>query len=135
MRARDRDLWLPALAWLDAFIALLALWGGVELVVGAAERRLPTQWIAPLGLHSWFWPGIALIVVIGGPMALAAVVSWRGARQAAVVSVAAGAILAGWSMFQLMLFGLQVPAQVFMVVIALVVVALGIGAARRSRDG
>lgn len=135
MRGRDGDPWLQALAGLDALIALLALWGGVELAVGAAGFQLPTEWIAPLGLHSWLLPGIALIVVIGGPMAVAAVSSWRGGRRAAMVSVAAGAILIGWLGLQFVLFGLQAPVQVITAVLALAVLTLGVGTALRSRHG
>jgi hypothetical protein len=134
-RGRDRDPWLLALAGLDALIALLALWGGIELVVGAAAFQLPAEWLVPLGLHTWVLPGIALIVVIGGSMAVAAVSSWRGGRRAAIVSVAAGAILIGWLGLQFALFGLRVPVQVITVVLALAVLTLGVGAALRSRHG
>jgi hypothetical protein len=134
MRGRDGDPWLLALAGLDALIALLALWGGVELAVGAAGFQLPTEWIAPLGLHSWLLPGIALIVVVGGPMAVAAVAGWTGVRHAAEISVAAGVILIGWLVFQFALFGFQAPVQVISAVLAAAVVAIGFWAMLRSRD-
>jgi hypothetical protein len=135
MRARDRDPWLLALAGLDAMIALLAVWGGIELASGAADFQLPTEWIAPLGLHSWLLPGIALIVLIGGSMAVAAVTSWLAIPHAAATSVAAGVILVGWLAFQLVLFGLQAPVQVITAVLAAAVLAIALGAARRARHG
>ncbi|EWM10238.1 hypothetical protein [Kutzneria sp. 744] len=135
MRGRDGDPWLLALAGLDALIALLAVWGGVELAVGAAAFQLPVEWIAPLGLHSWLWPGIALIVVIGGSMAVAAVVSWNGTQRAAETSVAAGAILVAWLLFQYVLFGLQAPVQIITAILAAGVLAIGLGAAMRSDHG
>ena len=134
MRGRDGDPWLLALAGLDALIALLALWGGLELAVGAAAFQLPTEWIAPLGLHSWVLPGIALIVLIGGSMAVAAVASWQGIRHAAETSIGAGAILLGWLALQFVLFGLQVPVQIITTVLAVAVVAIGAFAAR-TRHG
>jgi len=135
MRGRDGDPWLLALAGLDAVIALLALWGGLELAVGAAAFQLPTEWIAPLGLHSWLWPGIALMIVIGLPMAVAAIAGWLGVRHAAEASVAAGVILAGWLAFQFVLFGLQAPVQIITAVFAVAVLAVGIGAMARVRHG
>ncbi|MFC0432066.1 hypothetical protein [Kutzneria buriramensis] len=130
MRGRDGDPWLLALAGLDALIALLAVWGGLELAVGAAAFQLPTEWIAPLGLRSWLLPGIALIALIGGPMAVAAVASWQGIRHAAATSIAAGVILLGWLALQFVLFGLQVPVQIITAVLALAVVSIGVVAAR-----
>lgn len=135
MRGRDRDPWLLALAGLDALIALLAVWGGIELASGAADFQLPTEWIAPLGLRSWLLPGIALIVLIGGSMAVAAVAGWLGLPHAAATSVAAGVILAGWLTFQFVLFGLQTPMQVVTAVLAVAVLAIGLGAALRIRHG
>ena len=135
MRGRDGDPWLLALAGLDALIALLALWGGVELAVGAVGFQLPTEWIAPLGLHSWLLPGIALIVLIGGPMAVAAVAGWVGIPHAAETSVAAGLVLLCWLAFQFVLFGLQAPIQVISAVLAVAVLALGLAAAAKARHG
>lgn len=132
MRGRDGDPWLLALAGLDGLIALLALWGGLELAVGAAAFQMPTEWIAPLGLHGWLLPGVVLIVLIGGSMAVAAVASWKGIRHAAATSIAAGVILLGWLALQFVLFGLQVPVQIITTVLALAVVAIGIVAARTS---
>jgi hypothetical protein len=134
MRARDRDPWLLALAGLNGLIALLALWGGLELATGAAAFQLPTKWIAPLGLHSWLLPGIALIVLIGGSTAVAAVASWQGIRHAADTSIAAGVILLGWLVLQFVLFGLQAPVQIITTVLALAVVAMGMLATRTRHD-
>jgi hypothetical protein len=126
---RTRYPLLRALAGLDALIAVLALWGGVALIAGAWEFVLPVGWLTPLGLTSWVLPGIALVLLIGGSMTVAAVVSWRGYRHATEVSIVAGVVLLAWVAGQFALFGLRAPVQAITCVLAIAVIVLAVAAA------
>ena len=131
---RSGDPLLLALASLDALIAVFALWGGVALLVGAWEFVLPSSWLAPLGLSSWALPGIALIVLIGGSMTVAAVTSWIGYRHASAVSILAGVVLLGWVVSQFVLFGLIAPVQIITCALGLAVVCFGFLSARQHNS-
>lgn len=132
---RTRYPLLQALAGLDALIAVLALWGGVALIAGAWDFVLPAGWLAPLGLTSWVLPGIALILLIGGSMTVAAVASWHGYRYAAEVSIVAGVVLLAWVAAQFALFGLRAPVQAITCLLAIAVIALAVLAAAAVRHG
>src|SRR5689334_1743978 len=92
--------WLLVLSIVDALVAVLSVWGGISLIVGASGFRLPVEWLAPIGLESWVLPGVALIVLVGIPMGWAAVTGWRGTRHAPAISLAAAAVLLGWLVVQ-----------------------------------
>jgi hypothetical protein len=126
--------WLRTLSIVDGLLALLAVWGGVSLIVGAPGFRLPVEWLASVGLGSWVLPGVELIVVIGGVLGWAAVACWRAAPHAPTVSLLAGVVLFAWLVVQLVVIGPRTPAQVLTAAADLLVIVLACGAAARRRS-
>jgi hypothetical protein len=73
----------------------LTAWGGAAALIagvislgGELDSRLP--------LASPVFGGIALAVIVGIPLTVAALAAWRGSAHTDELSVAAGAILIGW---------------------------------------
>jgi hypothetical protein len=135
MREPDRRgrRWLRALSIVDAVLAVLAVWGGISLIVGAPGFELPVQWLEPVGLDSWTLPGVALIAAIGTAMGWAAVAGWRDTPHAPGVSLAAAAVLLGWLTLQLVVIGPRTPVQAVVAATDLLVIVLACGSALRRR--
>jgi hypothetical protein len=112
-----------ALFGLELLTGLSAVYGTVMLVIDA--WHLPVDYLAPLPLHSWVLPGIALFAAVAVPMLAAAALAWRGTARAPEASIAAGAVLVGWIAFQLAVIGPRMWIQLVMAVLGLVVAALG----------
>ena len=125
--------WLRALSIVDAAVAALAVWGGISLILGAPGFRWPVQWLAPLGLNSWVIPGVALIVVVGGPMFWGALASWRRTRHAPSVSLTAAVVMLGWLLVQWLVIESRTIVQVATALADLLVIALACASARRRR--
>jgi hypothetical protein len=129
---RDRATYTRiALVMLEAFVGVGAVYGGVMLV--RDSWGLPVTDLAPLPLHSWVLPGVALLVSVAAPMLAAAVLVARRHGLAADASVLAGAILAGWIVVQLAVIGPQMALQAVMFVLGLVTAALGLLLRRTER--
>jgi hypothetical protein len=124
---------LTVLSTVDAGIAVLAVWGGISLMLGAPGFRWPVGWLEPLGLDSWVVPGAVLTTVVGGMTGWAAVTGWRGTRHAPVVSLVAAVVLLGWLLAQVLVLEVRTPVQVATAVADLLVIVLACGAARRRR--
>jgi hypothetical protein len=120
-----------ALIALEAFIGVGAVYGGVMLIRGSWD--LPVADLDPLPLSSWVLPGVALLATVAAPMALAAVLVGRHRPAAAGASVAAGAVLVGWILFQLAVIGPQMALQAVMLVLGAVVAGLGLLLRRQER--
>jgi hypothetical protein len=120
-----------ALVMLEVFVGVGAVYGGVILV--RDSWGLPVTDLAPLPLHSWVLPGVALLVSVAVPMLAAAVLVARRHVLAADASVLAGAILAGWIVVQLAIIGPQMALQAVMFVLGLGTAALGLLLRRTER--
>ena len=78
----------------EGAVAVAAFAGAVGLVGGSIDlgtsvnRRLPFE--------SPGFAAVALVIVVGLPMAAAAIQSWRGSTKANLLAMAAGALLVGW---------------------------------------
>ena len=122
---------LRLLATFEMLLAVSAVYGGVSLMVGAPGFTMPVEWLAPLGLTSWFLPGVALVVAIGGTLALAASFAWRVDFRAPLAALAACVVLTGWLAIQFAVIGLRVSIQ--WVTAGLVVVLFGLALLARRR--
>jgi hypothetical protein len=88
-----------ALVLLELFIGANAVWGGIMLMTDS--WKLGQEWLDNTFFESWFLPGAALLVMIGGTQ-LAAVAALLARRPyAPAVSLAAGWVLIGWIVVQL----------------------------------
>jgi hypothetical protein len=111
-----------ALLGLELFVGVGAVYGAIMLVVNA--WHLPVADLAPLPLHSWVLPGIALFAGVAVPMLTAAALLARRARWAAEVSIAAGVLLVGWIAVQLAVIGPQMFLQAVMATFGLAIAGL-----------
>lgn len=126
----DPRRWL--LVGLLALIALNAVGGGYYGLSGAPG--VPTAWLEGTPFHSYFWPSVILLLVVGGTMAQAAVAVARGRPLALGWSILAAVVLLGWIATQLAIIGYVSWLQPAMVVAALLIAGLtGWLARARSR--
>jgi hypothetical protein len=91
-----------ALVWVDGFAAASALGGGAMVVAGW-PYRFPSSWLAGTPFSDYTIPGLILGLVVGGSALLATVAALRNARAAALASLAAGAIMMGWIVGEMLL--------------------------------
>jgi hypothetical protein len=80
---------------LDLAIGVAAVAGGVYLLAGA--RGLPREWLGGTPFRTFFWPGLVLLVAVGGSLLAAAALLVAQAHVGRLVSVEAGVVLLGWS--------------------------------------
>lgn len=111
-----------ALLALELLTGISALYGGIMLVTDA--WRLPEDYLSRLPFSGWVVPGIALIVMVAVPMLVAAglVMLRRPWRRDA--SLAAGVLLVGWILVQLMAIGPRMFLQAVMAGVGLMVALL-----------
>ncbi len=79
--------------------AVAAIGGAVAMMVGAIDFGDTIDHRLPFG--SLVFGGVALLLVVGIPMAIAAVLSWSGSDHGDVVAVGAGVLLVGWIVVEL----------------------------------
>ena len=110
-----------ALAVATGFMSFQAVYGAVLLVQGGEGLPDPPSILPGDG----WWPGaVALLVVVGVPIAAACVLQVRRDPRADTASIAAGLILVGWIVVQVALIGLTWFLQPLCFVIGLLI-ALG----------
>ncbi len=95
------------LALLAALMAVGGVGGAVGLFVGAPDFFGPdtAEIYSRLPFESPQFAGAALLVAVVLPMAVTAVLAWRGSRHAAAAGAAAGTVLVGWIIVQLAFIG------------------------------
>jgi hypothetical protein len=85
--------WL--LVVLEVLVAVNAVYGGIGLIVNGIG--MPQDWLDGTPFGSWVLPGVLLLLLVGAPMARAAIVEVMvGGRRAYEASMIAGAVLIGW---------------------------------------
>jgi hypothetical protein len=97
--ARARNGTRIALVLIELLIGANAVWGGIMLMTDSC--KLGPEWLDDTFFDSWFLPGVALLVIIGGSQLVAAVTLLARRPYAQAVSLAAGSILIGWIIVQL----------------------------------
>ena len=86
-----------------AFGALNAFAGGYYGMSGAAG--VPREWLAGSPFTNYFVPSLVLFVVVGGALAFAAVMVFRGHHLAPAIACAAAAVLLVWIVVQVAIIG------------------------------
>lgn len=82
---------------LSGFVALPVSWNDVMPIELLGLLPLPEPLIA-----TWFWPGVALMLVNGAPNIVALALRFRGSRTASYRwGIAAGVLLIAWTAFEL----------------------------------
>jgi hypothetical protein len=103
---------------LEIVVASAAVAGGLYAMIGA--RGTPREWLQNTPFRSYFWPGLTLLILVGGSMAAAAALLLGDASSARVVSLEAGIVLLGWMAVQLSIIGYRHWTQ-------LLSIGLGVG--------
>lgn len=116
-----RDRMGAVVASLAGFMAVWAYAGALALIAGgidfddSIDRRLP--------FHSPVFAGIALALFLGVPMTIAA---WRAMRAPASTAVAAGAVVVGWILVEIVVLHIFNGLQAFCLIYGICLMALGI---------
>lgn len=108
---------------LAGFIALTAIGGGVAMLMGLDS--FPLEWLEGTPFRSYTIPALLLAGVVGGSALAAAVLVWRGGRAGVVAAVAAGLIMAGYIVVEVLILK-QVPPGPTMIEILYFVLGLTI---------
>ena len=116
--AQTRRLWLVAI---EFAIAVSAIGGGVYGLRGA--RGVSRSWLSGSPFHNYVLPSLILLVAVAGSMVTAVVVEVAGYSRAAEVSGAAGLILLGWLVGEVLVIPFSWLQPTF-AVLALVVIGL-----------
>lgn len=118
-----REAWIRvALGVLLALVALNAFAGGSYGMAGAPG--VPTAWLDGSAFSTYFVPGLALFVVVGGTFLLAAVTVLARSRLARPAAVGAAVIALGWLVVQVAVIGMVSWLQPVTALAALVVLML-----------
>ena len=88
---------------LFAFGALNAFAGGYYGLSGA--DGVPREWLAGSPFSDYVVPSLVLFVVVGGALALAAIMVLRGHPLASAIACAAAAVLLAWIVVQVAIIG------------------------------
>jgi hypothetical protein len=83
------------------FVAANALYGGIALMVNG--MGMPEEWLVPLHVDTWTWPGVALLATVAVPQVAAAWLVWRRHPWGPAAGLLAGAGLVLWIGVQLAL--------------------------------
>ena len=115
------------------FVGVAAVYGGTGLM--ASGLGMPREWLDPLPVDTWWWPGVALLLTVAVPQLAAAVLVWRRDPRAGVVGVAVGVALVLWIVVQLALLQRYFFLQPVIAGVGTVEVVLGAVWIRRSARG
>ena len=107
---------------LDLIIGVAAVAGGVYLLAGA--RGLSQEWLRGTSFRTFLWPGLVLLVLVGGSLLAAAALLIAQAHVGRLVSVEAGVVLLGWTGVLLATAGYRHWLQLLSVALGLAVVVL-----------
>jgi hypothetical protein len=106
---------------LDLAAAALAVAGGVYLLAGAPG--LSRVWLRGTPFRTFLWPGVSLLVLVGGSLVAALWLVLAEAPIGRLVSVEAGVVLLGWAGLLLMSAGYRRWLQLLPVTLGIAVVA------------
>jgi hypothetical protein len=95
-----------AIGVLEAFIALSTIGSGIVLLAGTYQNgvlievggrdQFPLEWLHNTPFSDYTIPALVLAIVVGGSSLIAAVTVFTGSEVGVLTSVAAGLIMVGW---------------------------------------
>jgi hypothetical protein len=101
-----------ALAALELFLGVGAVYGGIRLLTDAERFGIEKSWLDGTPFDDYTIPGLVLLAVIGGGMLAAAVLALAGSEWAALAGFWMGAILLVFLSVETIVIGNQGSAQV-----------------------
>jgi hypothetical protein len=116
------------IAVLTSFIALTAIGGGVAILTGADP--FPPAWLAGTPFPDYTIPALLLAIGVGGSALLAAVLVLRPGRAGILATLAAGLIMAGYIVGEVLILKQTPPGPTWIEIIyfglGLTIFALGV---------
>jgi hypothetical protein len=105
-----------------AIIALNAFGGGYYGIAGA--KKIPVEWLKNSPLHSYFFPGLFLFIVIGGACLIGSIAVFKNSMHAKKISYACSALLTIWIIAQVTIIGYVSWMQPAIIIFALCIFVL-----------
>lgn len=126
----------PLTIWGRILLIFLFLNGFASVVGGIGVMKellpFPEVWLKGTPFHSYFLPGLILLVAVGGSHLAAAFAVLSRSARARAAAVFAGLVLTGWMIGEIKLIGFQAPIQAWFVGVGLVEIGLSFAKLRRS---
>lgn len=92
-----------SLIFLEGFLALTAIGGGIGLLTGV--MAMPVSYLAGSMFSSFMIPGLSLMVIVGGLALLGGVLAAVGHRFAPVVTAVSGLVIIIFEMVEVLVIG------------------------------
>ena len=102
-------------AVLTGFIALTAIGGGIAILTGADP--FPPAWLAGTPFTDYTIPALLLAIVVGGSALLAALLVLRPGRAGILATLAAGLIMAGYIVGEVLILKQTPPGPTWIEII------------------
>ena len=128
MEAERRPITIILLIILLVFLGIGGFVGGIPMQMdpSGASMGLPAELLEGLPINNFILPGLFLIVVMGIIPIVIAVGVWRRSKWAWGATLAMGAVLVLWILFQIVLWGFPISIQIFYLMLGLVILAMGL---------
>ena len=101
---------LYLLGVLEAFIALTAIGGGIAMLLGV--DKFPVEWLRNTPFSTYTIPALLLAIVVGRSSLIAAVTVFAGREAGVLASMAAGLIMAGWIVVEVVTINTPKPSWI-----------------------
>jgi hypothetical protein len=115
-----------AICVLGAFIALTAIWGGIAILTGVDQ--FPLEWLRNTPFTNFTIPAFVLAIVVGGSSLIAAVTVFTGREVGVLMSMAAGLVMAGWIVVEVVTINAPKPTWIEGLYFGLGLVVFGLAA-------
>ncbi len=114
------------------FLGLCGITGGLAMVSNthtAGVLHLSPTLLKSAPVHSYFWPGLFLLGILGLIPLATSFEIWIGERHAWLVAFTIGVLLTAWLTYQILLIGFN-PLQVVFFIVAFVIMGLSLNVRR-----
>jgi hypothetical protein len=120
---------------LEVFTGVMAIYGGVSLLIDASGFGVQEEWLRGSPFTSYQIPAIALLVFVAGGNLLSAALLWLRRQPGLLLSAAVGVGLMLFEIVEAHSFGLRTVQQPLMSAIGLVVATLVVWMWHEDRMG